>query len=115
MMETITAFFLLSVGLLVRLAPPVAITAVLVYVLRKLDARWQADAPYAPVVIEKPECWKLKGCPPEQRKNCPALSSSLPCWQVFRLPNGYLHEDCISCKVFIDAPVPALQSEPRRM
>jgi hypothetical protein len=31
------------------------------------------------------------------------------------LSNGYLAEECISCKVFIEAPVPALKIEPRRM
>lgn len=115
MMETITAFLLLSGGLLVRLALPVAITIVLVYSLRKLDSRWQADAQSEPVAIEKPECWRLKGCSLEQRNRCPAFSSPLPCWQVFRLPNGYLRKECISCRIFVDAPIPTLHIEPRRM
>jgi len=114
-METITTFLALCLGLLVRLALPIAVTLVLVYFLRKLDSRWQAESQLQPVPLQKPECWKIKGCPLERQKNCIARTSSLPCWQMFRLPNGYLREECISCKVFIDAPIPATKIESRRM
>lgn len=114
-METITAFLALSLGLVLRLALPIAVTLVLVYLLRRLDARWQLQAELQPVTIQKPECWKINGCSAEQRQECVAFSTPLPCWQVFRLPNGYLREECISCKVFIDAPIPTFQTEPRRM
>ena len=113
-METIISLLAILVGLLVRLAIPIAITALLIIVLRKLDARWQVEA-QKPVTIEKPECWKAKGCPPEQVANCKGATSPLPCWQAYRLPNGYLREECLSCKVFTDAPIPALKIEPRRM
>ncbi len=109
-METITAFLTLCAGVFVRLALPITITLLLVYFLRKLDARWQAEADLTPISIQKPECWKIKGCSPEQRKDCMAFNSPLPCWQVFRLPNGYLSEKCTSCKVFINAPVSTLPS-----
>lgn len=114
-METITSILVLAAGVLLRLAIPIIGTAVLIYFLRKLDEHWQAEAKLTPVPVEKVECWDIKGCSPAQQKNCSAASSSLPCWQVFRQPNGYLREDCISCKVFIDAPTPALTMEPRRM
>jgi hypothetical protein len=114
-METITSFLALLAGLLVRLAIPLAATGILIYLLRRLDAHWQAEAALGPVLVEKVACWKVKGCSAEQRKNCVAASSTLPCWQVYRQPNGYLQEKCISCEVFIDAPVPALTIEPRRM
>jgi len=114
-METITSLLAILAGLLVRLAVPIAGTAILIYFLRKLDARWQAEARLQPLPVQKPECWKIKGCPPADRKNCAAASSPLPCWQVYRLPNGYLHEDCLTCDVFRDAPLPALRIEPRRM
>jgi hypothetical protein len=114
-METMTAFLVLCAALLVRLAFPIAVTLAMVYFLRKLDARWQAEAELRPVSVQKPECWKIKGCPPERQKNCVARNSPLSCWQVFRLPNGYLQEECISCEVFINAPIPALKAEPRRM
>ena len=110
-METITALLALCTGLLVRLAIPIAITLVLVCFLRKLDARWQAEAQLQPMPLQKPECWKIKDCPLEQQKNCIARTSSLPCWQVFRTPNGYLREECLTCKVFHDAPVPSIEDE----
>jgi hypothetical protein len=112
-MDTMAAFTVLCFSLLLRLALPVAITFVLVYFLRKLDARWQVEGELQPGFVQKPECSKIRGCSPEQRQGCVAFSSPLPCWQVFRLPNGYLSEKCISCKVFIDAPIPALQSPAR--
>jgi len=114
-METIPAFLALCFGLLVRLALPIAITLVLVYFLRKLDSRWQAEARLQPVPLQKPESRKIKDCPLERQTNCIARTSSLPCWQMLRLPNGYLREECISCKVFIDAPIPVTKIESRRM
>ena len=114
-METIPAFLALCFGLLVRLALPIAITLVLVYFLHRLDSRWQAEAHLQPMLLQKPESWKIKGCPLERQTNCIARTSSLPCWQMLRLPNGYLREECISCKVFIDAPIPVTKIESRRM
>jgi hypothetical protein len=114
-METMISFLTILAGVFLRLAIPIAGTAVLIHFLRKLDARWQTEAQLHPLPIQKLECWKMKGCTAAQQKNCMARTSTLPCWQVFRLPNGYLREECISCNVFIDAPIPALKIEPRRM
>ena len=114
-METLTSLFAVLTGLLLRLALPIVGTGILIYFLRKLDAHWQTEAQLEPVSMQKVECWKIKDCSPQQRKNCVAATSPLPCWQVHRLPNGYLHEKCISCNVFIDAPTPTLRTEPRRM
>ena len=114
-METVTSIVVLAAGVLLRLAIPILGTAVLIYLLRNLDEHWQAEAKLTPVSIRKVECWKIQGCPPEEQEHCAAASSPLPCWQVFRQPNGYLQEECMSCKVFIDAPIPALTLEPRRM
>jgi len=114
-METITAFFYLLAGLLLRLSIPIIGTVLLIVILRKLDQRWQAEAELQPMLMEKPECWKIKGCEPEQAQNCKGASSPLPCWQVYRRPNGYLNEACLSCNVFIEAPMPTLKIEPRRL
>jgi|SRR5215216_4074737 len=114
-METVTSLLAILIGLLLRLALPIAGTIVLVYLLRKLDAHWQAEAERTPVTMEKVECWKVKGCSEEERENCSGAASALPCWQVYRRPNGYLPETCISCEVFINAPIPAIKPEPRRM
>ena len=113
-METIISLLAVLTGLLVRLAIPIAVTSLLILVLRKVDAHWQVEA-QTPVKMEKIECWKIKGCSPEQAANCRGASSALPCWQAYRLPNGYLREECLSCKVFTDAPIPTLNIEPRRM
>ena len=113
-METLTSVLALLFGVLVRLAVPVAVTCVLVLLLRRLDARWQMESTRSQLV-EKGECWKVKNCTPELRETCPAFHSSIPCWQVYRLPNGHLNEKCLSCKVFLDAPIPALHIHPRRM
>jgi hypothetical protein len=114
-METLTSLFAILTGLLLRLAIPIVGTLILVYFLRKLDAHWQAEAECIPVSVEKVKCWKIKGCSEEQRQHCVAAASPLPCWQAYRLPNGYLLEECTSCEVFTDAPGPTLKIEPRRM
>jgi len=114
-MDTIVSIFAFLAGLFIRLAIPLMVTVVVIFFLRKLDARWQAEAQLQTVKVAKPECWKIKNCPPGQIKFCKASTSSLPCWQVYRQPNGYLREDCLTCEVFIDAPIPALTIEPRRI
>lgn len=114
-METVTSMLAIIIGLLLRLAIPILGTLILIYFLRKLDAHWQAEAQLAPELVEKVECWKVKGCSEEQRSRCVAASSSLPCWQVYRQPNGYLQEKCLTCEVFTKAPLPTLKIEPRRM
>ena len=114
-METLTSILAIVAGLLLRLALPILGTGLLIFFLRKLDAHWQAEAGHPQVRTEKLECWKMKGCSDEQRKTCRAASSALACWQVYRMPNGYLQEKCISCDVFVNAPIPAFKIEPRRM
>jgi hypothetical protein len=114
-METLVSFLYILAGLLVRLAIPILGTVLLVHFLRKLDRRWQAEAQLHTHEMHKTECWKIKGCPPQHAAECEAYRSELPCWQVNRLPNGYLKEECLSCQVFTEAPVPTLKPEPRRL
>jgi len=113
-MENFISLLAILTGLLVRLAIPILVTSLLIVALRKLDAHWQVEA-QNPIAVEKIECWKIKGCTPEQIANCKGASSPLPCWQTYRSSNGYMREECLSCKVFIEAPVPTLNIEPRRM
>jgi hypothetical protein len=114
-METFQALLALMVGLLIRLAIPILVTALLIVLLRRLDAHWQTEARLPVLAVQKTECWKVNGCPPEQVADCIGAKSPLPCWQAFRLPNGYLREECLTCKVFTDAPMPALKIEARRL
>ena len=103
-MNDTAAALAVLVGLLVRLVIPILITALLVVVLTRLDRRWETEAAYRPVKVDKTECWKTQHCPSSRRKDCPALKSDLPCWQVFRHHNGYLDAKCLACPVFITAP-----------
>jgi len=114
-METLISVLYIIAGFVARLAIPIAGTVLLIFLLRKIDAKWQAEAARQPVPTNKPECWKIKGCAPEKVENCAAVTSPLPCWQVYRLPNGYLNEECMKCQVFIEAPVPTLTIEPGRL
>ena len=105
-MEWLKTLVAILIGVTVRFAIPLAVTSVLIYLLRQLDAHWQAEAEQqatAPA-IEKPRCWEIRNCPPEQRESCPAFTQAQPCWQVFRRPNGYLKEACLNCVVFRSAP-----------
>ncbi len=114
-METITPILMVIAGFLLRLAIPLALTALLIFFLRKLDARWQREADLPPLAAQKVDCWKIKGCPEDQIENCVGATSPLPCWQAKRLPNGYLREECLTCEIFAKAPIPMLKTEPRRM
>jgi len=114
-MDTIIALLFVITGLLIRLAVPIALTALLIISLRKLDARWQKEAELQPMATASVECWNAKNCSPEQRENCMAYQTAVPCWQAKRLPNGYLREECLSCEIFTKAPLPVLKTEPRRM
>ena len=100
------------IGLSLRLAVPIAVTMLAIFFLRKLDSYWQEQAEHElnQPVAEKAQCWDLKNCPIEKRKTCPAPSASQPCWQVNRLPNGYLREDCLSCVIFRDTPAPLVRA-----
>jgi hypothetical protein len=106
-MNDMTAVIAIVIGLIVRLGIPVLVTAFFVLALRRLDTRWQAEASSMPLKVEKPRCWQTQGCAPSKRKACAGFKSPLPCWQVFRLPSGYLNEKCLGCKVFAQAPLPA--------
>jgi hypothetical protein len=105
----IVGFFLLRLGV------PVAVTIGLAWALRRLDARWQAEAEVErrqalsveiasatlkPFASEKP-CWEQRNCPPGKRAHCPAYShASLPCWLARREVEGALPEPCYGCGIF---------------
>ncbi len=104
-MEAFETVLAIITGFVMRILIPVGITAVVVYFLRRLDARWRAEAVEQIQPVAKPECWKVKGCSAETQAGCPAAKSELPCWQVFR-KNGYLREECLNCDVLREAPIP---------
>ena len=102
------SIFSLLVGLFVRILVPVGVTLAAIFLLRRLDRRWQKDVLSLPVVNRsKKPCWEMKGCSLEQRRSCPAAASpQTPCWQVFRKNDGVMKDDCLSCDVFRQAPAP---------
>jgi hypothetical protein len=105
------------IGLFIlRLGVPLAITLVVAYFLRRLDARWQAEAwaqweasqPEDKIVAEaqrlqagKQPCWELKGCKEQARDNCAAYKQpGIPCWLARRRSEGRLPTECINCAQF---------------
>jgi hypothetical protein len=106
----ITSILIVLIGVFVRLVLPLAVTALIVLALGKLDARWQAQAEreHQTLVKDDVPCWKEQGLSMQEVK-LRAEKNNQPCWQSHRLPNGYLREACLDCEVFLDAPIPAPQ------
>jgi hypothetical protein len=98
-------------GLFLRLIVPLAVTALIVYWLRKLDARWQEEAEKEYEILLKDEtpCWIEQGFTIEESRQR-AEASEQPCWQIHRSPNGHLLEACLECEVFRSAPESNLKS-----
>ncbi len=101
-------FWAMFTGVLVRLALPLTLTVLVVVILRRLDARWQAEAGQPMVAaVTGPRCWEVRGCPPENLTHCAAYGRAEPCWQLFRAGDGRLREACLNCQVFALAPAVA--------
>jgi hypothetical protein len=109
-MEWMMSILTFAAGLLVRLLVPLALTAFLVWLLGRLDEKWQAGRPasQAATLARNSGCWIAKECSPEQQARCDARAHpEMPCWQYFRQPDGTLQERCLACKIFREAPLPA--------
>ena len=106
-MNTIFAF---AVGIFLRLIVPLAVTALIVYLLHKLDVRWQIEAEKERALLVKDDkpCWKEQGLSMDEIK-LRAAKSNQPCWQTHRMSNGYLREACLDCEVFLSAPAPVVK------
>lgn len=102
---------------IVRLGAPLLVTIAIVAWLRRLDARWQAEAMQeqetppsvsaqeAPVAPPLP-CWTLRNCPPERRDRCSAyMQPSLACWLARKQVEGRLPELCLTCLIFKPPPL----------
>ena len=116
MLEWIDVFTTIALGLFMRFGIPLFLTGVLVWWLRRLDLRWQAEAEEArriqlkEIMAHRTPCWEMRKCSPELRASCPAYQrNDLPCWQVWRETTGRLPERCIDCIVFKNAPLPQPQ------
>jgi len=107
-------FFLFAL----RLGVPLAITVLVTWGLRRLDARWQAAADaqlssqavaagqYLPAALKAPlaaqkSCWEYRACTEAQRACCAAArDTSLPCWMARLRADGRLPGVCYGCILF---------------
>ena len=93
-MDWLTTVLAMILGLLLRVAIPIAATILLVIVLKWLDERWKREADLEGAAVEQPGnigCWDVKNCPSEQLAKCRAYANpDTPCWQVFREDSGKL-------------------------
>jgi hypothetical protein len=109
-MDTISSFLTVFMGLALRLGLPVALTVLVIILLRRLDVHWQQESlRKTPAPSGNIHCWELQKCSEEKRATCSAISHpGIPCWQLFRSQEGFLREECIGCQVFRKAPAPAI-------
>lgn len=128
-MEAIVDTLVILGMLLIRIGIPIALTAALAYVLRRLDRQWQAEArrarglppieetplaaPTAQPALEGQHCWERKGCSEWARANCPAYQHpEEPCWAAQSRALGVLPAECTTCEMYAPgqtahAPLPA--------
>ncbi len=103
----------LLLGFALRFGIPLAVTALLVHLLHRLDARWQAEARAEEAALQgdpaaaNGRCWEIRQCTAEERLQCAAyMQHDKPCWQVYLDRHGRLKDECLQCEVFHHAPVP---------
>ena len=104
----------LILGFILRLGIPIGITLLLSWGLKRLDAKWRAEAiaevQKADDVLAQPSsaylsgpCWTLVDCPPTKRESCPAYQNpEMPCWE-YRRTNGTYAKTCTTCTVWQQA------------
>jgi hypothetical protein len=94
---------------------PLGVTLIVAYFLRRLDAKWQAEAwadweashsqeeiiaEARPLQPSEP-CWSLRGCDETARANCAAPKQpDIPCWLARRRSEGNLPAECYNCSQF---------------
>jgi hypothetical protein len=118
LMETLA---LISLFIL-RLGIPIAVTVAIAGGLRRLDARWQAEADAqrtsravaaglvassaaaSPLAAER-ACWEHNTCPPKTRNSCAACTcTDIPCWMARLRADGKLPARCYGCALFRTRP-----------
>lgn len=102
-------------GLLLRIGIPIGVTLLIGWGLRRLDARWRAEAEAEKANInvmlqtaiwQQNPCWETINCSEEKRKTCPAYNQrEKPCWEVNRA-NGNLSKQCQNCIYRKELPIP---------
>ena len=108
-MEEMITILTMIIGVLLRVAIPIAVTLTFIKLLKWLDERWQHEAEEGATLVKVGNvgCWDVNNCSAEQRVGCQAYANpDKPCWQVFREKDGRLQERCIGCDIFKHTPVP---------
>jgi len=113
--ETLIQTAAMIIGLLLRFGLPVGLTILLGWFLRRLDARWAAEAEKE-LVEDKAraalapdiKCWQIHNCPSRLRDACPAYAQpDSACFELFRV-NGRLKPACRDCRVARRAAAPLI-------
>ena len=109
-MDELITTVAIVLGVVLRVAIPLAVTFTFIRLLKWLDERWQQEADLKSTTAVKAGnigCWDVNNCSEKQRTGCRAYANpDKPCWQVFREKDGRLQERCIGCDIFKHAPVP---------
>ncbi len=90
-------------GFVLRLGIPISLSVLIGWLLRRLDARWQAEAEAQLAQLQArataTPCWEVNNCSPRMRQRCPAYNRpDIPCWE-HRRANGQLQAACLTCRV----------------
>lgn len=111
--QTFVTIYLIM-GFVLRIGIPLAVTIMISWGLRHLDARWRQEATEAHsrreaalvnIWISQP-CWKANACSKQARAKCKAHQQrQLPCWEVYRV-NGTLSKRCLECSYRQELPIP---------
>lgn len=119
-MDTFYETSVIVLMFIVRLGVPLLVTIAIVAWLRRLDARWQAEAmqerssisvaPIATVIKSAPSpCWIVRSCPEEKRNRCTAYAQpEVACWSARKQADGRLPSLCLTCILFKPAQSPAI-------
>ncbi|MCB0255383.1 MAG: hypothetical protein KDI55_16795 [Anaerolineae bacterium] len=140
-MESLTNIWSIVLLFVLRLGVPIFITLFIGYLLKRLDARWQAEARESrkaaeaaaakkPLAVPKPAgqrsiqplyaldasgvlpCWKVKGCTAAMQAACAASHQpNVACWQARTTAEGRLPSECKGCELHV--PVPYVMAESR--
>jgi hypothetical protein len=109
-MDELITVLALILGVLLRVAIPLAVTFTFIKLLKWLDERWQHEAELKGIkvaAVGNTGCWDINNCPEGDRAKCRAYANpDKPCWQVFREKDGRLQERCIGCDIFKHSPKP---------
>jgi hypothetical protein len=124
-MQFIWETLIVAAMFILRLGVPLTAIFFVGCALRRLDARWQAEAvarrqrfssmeecltsaatgrPVAAGAIIQEPCWEYRACPESMRARCPAyLAPQVPCWLARRREAGQLPSQCGRCSIFATA------------